>query len=263
MSAAIADVRIGPSPDWLQARLTACGVRPISNVVDVTNYVLLELGHPMHAFDLARLRGPAIVVRRARPGETIKTLDGKERALEPRHAGDCRRRARVGDRRRHGRRRVRGLGQHDADRLRERVVQAAIGARHQQAAWACARKRRTASSAAPISRRRATRWTARSTLLEAIGAGAGAVGRSSTAIPRRTETRELTLDAPIDQSLLGMDVPGRRGRAHPREPWLRRADARRLARRRARRGDARGPDRDSAGSVTVPAGASTCSVPSM
>ena len=57
-------------PAWMQARLTACGVRPISNVVDVTNYVLLELGQPMHAFDLARLRGPAIVVRRARAGET-------------------------------------------------------------------------------------------------------------------------------------------------------------------------------------------------
>ena len=63
----------------MQARLTACGIRPISNVVDVTNYVLLELGQPMHAFDLARLRGPAIVVRRARPGETMTTLDGKQR----------------------------------------------------------------------------------------------------------------------------------------------------------------------------------------
>jgi phenylalanyl-tRNA synthetase beta chain len=80
-AAAVADVRIGPSPSWLQARLHAVGVRPISNVVDITNYVLLELGHPMHAFDMARLAGPAIVVRRARAGESLTTLDGKARSL--------------------------------------------------------------------------------------------------------------------------------------------------------------------------------------
>ena len=81
--AAIAEVTIAPSPDWMRARLAACGVRAINNVVDITNYVLLELGHPMHAFDRARLSGPAIVVRRARPGETLVTLDGKQRTLDP------------------------------------------------------------------------------------------------------------------------------------------------------------------------------------
>ncbi|MGB9711945.1 MAG: phenylalanine--tRNA ligase subunit beta [Dissulfurimicrobium sp.] len=75
------DVRIGPSPDWLKRRLEACGIRPVNNVVDATNYVLLELGQPLHAFDLDRLRGPAIVVRSARAGEAIKTLDGKDRPL--------------------------------------------------------------------------------------------------------------------------------------------------------------------------------------
>ena len=80
---AVADVIVGPSPIWVQARLHAAGVRPISNIVDVTNYVLLELGQPMHAFDLARLAGAQIRVRAARPGETIRTLDGQARDLSP------------------------------------------------------------------------------------------------------------------------------------------------------------------------------------
>lgn len=78
---AVADVAVGPSPDWMQHRLKAAGIRPISNIVDVTNYVLLELGHPMHAFDLERLDGAEIRVRTARTGETIRTLDGQSRTL--------------------------------------------------------------------------------------------------------------------------------------------------------------------------------------
>ena len=80
---ALAEVEIGPSPRWLASRLEAADVRPINNIVDVTNYVMLELGQPMHAFDLARLDGPEIRVRRARPGETVQTLDGVERKLTP------------------------------------------------------------------------------------------------------------------------------------------------------------------------------------
>jgi phenylalanyl-tRNA synthetase beta chain len=76
-------IRIGPSPDWLVRRLRACGVRSINNVVDVTNYVMLELGQPLHAFDLDRLAGAEVVVRRARAGERLTTLDGKDRALFP------------------------------------------------------------------------------------------------------------------------------------------------------------------------------------
>ena len=82
-AAAVADVNIAPSPAWLASRLQAAGVRPINNVVDVTNYVLLELGQPMHAFDLETLAGREIRIRRAAPGERITTLDGVDRALDP------------------------------------------------------------------------------------------------------------------------------------------------------------------------------------
>ncbi len=77
----IEGIAIGPSPRWLRARLEAAGQRPINNVVDLTNLVLFEFGQPLHAFDLARLRGPAIRVRRAREGERLTTLDGKDHAL--------------------------------------------------------------------------------------------------------------------------------------------------------------------------------------
>jgi phenylalanyl-tRNA synthetase beta chain len=79
----VEDVRIAPSPGWLQRRLEAMGQRPINNVVDLTNLVLFEFGQPLHAFDLDRLTGPAIRVRRARAGERFTTLDGKERTLDP------------------------------------------------------------------------------------------------------------------------------------------------------------------------------------
>jgi len=77
------DVAVGESPPWLKARLIAAGMRPISNVVDVTNYVMLALGSPLHAFDRTRLADGRIVVRRARARETIRTLDGQVRELTP------------------------------------------------------------------------------------------------------------------------------------------------------------------------------------
>jgi phenylalanyl-tRNA synthetase beta chain len=76
-------VKIGPSPEWLVKRLGEIGQRPINNVADITNYVLHELGQPLHAFDLAKLTERRIVVRRARAGEKLTTLDGAERELDP------------------------------------------------------------------------------------------------------------------------------------------------------------------------------------
>jgi phenylalanyl-tRNA synthetase beta chain len=83
MGAVVRGVSIAPSPEWLATRLRAVGVRPINNVVDATNYVLHELGQPIHAFDLALLRGGRVVVRGAQAGERLTTLDGVERVLEP------------------------------------------------------------------------------------------------------------------------------------------------------------------------------------
>ncbi|MDQ6929003.1 MAG: phenylalanine--tRNA ligase subunit beta, partial [Actinomycetota bacterium] len=79
-------VTVGPSPAWLASRLTLAGMRPINNLVDISNYVMLELGQPNHAYDVARLPSPGLIVRRARPSEVVVTLDRTERVLD---GDDC------------------------------------------------------------------------------------------------------------------------------------------------------------------------------
>ncbi|NLY32900.1 MAG: phenylalanine--tRNA ligase subunit beta, partial [Firmicutes bacterium] len=79
----IKGVKVAPSPLWLQLRLLACGMRPVNNIVDIANYVMLEWGHPLHTFDADKLPGQEITVRQALPAETMVTLDDKERQLDP------------------------------------------------------------------------------------------------------------------------------------------------------------------------------------
>ena len=81
LGAVVRGLKVAPSPAWLAQRLEAVGIRAINNVVDATNYVMLELNQPMHAYDIARLRGPSVIARRARKSETVTTLDGIERKL--------------------------------------------------------------------------------------------------------------------------------------------------------------------------------------
>ena len=81
MGVTMKDIKIGPSPDWLQKKLLAVGLRPISNVVDITNFILMETGQPLHAFDASKIEGGKVVVRRASEGDKFVTLDGVERTL--------------------------------------------------------------------------------------------------------------------------------------------------------------------------------------
>jgi len=203
--AAVADVVVGPSPAWMQARLNACGVRPISNIVDITNYVLLELGQPMHAFDLEKLAGRAITVRRARANEGITTLDGKTRKLagEMLVIADAGRAQAIGG----------VMGGADSEvtgTTRQivfesawfapgsvRVTSKALGLRSE----ASIRFERGADLTAP------SRGMARACeLLEQIGAGKRISGVTDT-YPAAHEPVTMTIDSRRIDGLLGMTVP--------------------------------------------------------
>ena len=202
---AVADVKVGPSPQWMQARLTMCGVRPISNIVDITNYVLLELGQPMHAFDVAKLRGGEIRVRRARAGETIKTLDGKARILKTDMLviADAERAEAIGG--------VMGGADSEVTSGTQRIVF--------EAAWFKPASVRATSKAFGLKTEASMRFErgmditapprgmARAlALLEQIGAGKAA-GAVTDVYPAPSEPKTLRLDRDSISGLLGMDVP--------------------------------------------------------
>ena len=156
MRGAIADVRIGPSPDWMQARLAACGVRAISNVVDITNYVLLELGQPMHAFDLAQARAvrpSSCAARGRRDADHARRQEARRSTTNMLVIADAERASAIGG--------VMGGAESEGRRSRpRRSCSRARGSSRNRCArrasgWASAPKPRTASSAAPISPRTA------------------------------------------------------------------------------------------------------------
>ena len=203
--AATADVIVGPSPQWLQDRLLTNGVRPISNIVDITNYVMIELGQPMHAFDLAKMRGGVIKVRRAKPGETMTTLDGKKRTLtadmlviaDADHAED------IGG--------VMGGANSEITAATTRVVF--------EAAYFAPAQIRSTSKALGIKTEASTRFErgmdrtappramARALeLLEKIGAGIP-TGAVTDNYPRPHQPRLVKLERKRIAGLLGMDVP--------------------------------------------------------
>jgi phenylalanyl-tRNA synthetase beta chain len=201
----IANARVRPSPAWMRARLEAAGIRAINNVVDVTNYVMLEQGQPMHAFDLARLAGRRLVVRLARPGERLTTLDGIDRELDDQVlvVADAERAQSLA-----------GIIGGEASAISEDTDTVLLEA----ATWAPAQIRRTSrrlgvrtESSARFERRVDPRVVLRAAqravalLLELTG---GTLAAAATDIyPRPVEAPPITLRAARIPRLLGLDVP--------------------------------------------------------
>ena len=203
--AATADVTVAPSPQWMQDRLLANGVRPINNIVDITNYVMLELGQPMHAFDLAKMRGGVIKVRRAKPGESMTTLDGKKRTLtsEMLVIADAECAEDIGG--------VMGGASSEITSATTRVAF--------EAAWFAPAQIRATSKALGLKTEASTRFergmdrtappramVRALALLERIGAGRP-TGQITDNYPRPHQPKTLTLERARIAGLLGMDVP--------------------------------------------------------
>ena len=203
--AQVFEVRIGPSPAWLAERLAAAGVRPINVVVDITNYVMLEIGQPMHAFDLDRLDGRTLVIRRAREGERLTTLDGVERRLDAEMVviADATRAAAVGG--------VMGGGDSEISATTTRI--ALESACFQAAAIRRASKRLGLKTEASIRFERGADIDAppagiarAAALFEQTGAGR-AIGGLIDRYPAKRAPQALTLRTARIGRVLGMDVP--------------------------------------------------------
>ncbi len=202
---AAAVAKVAPSPAWMQDRLKMCGIRPISNIVDITNYVLLELGHPMHAFDRDKVRGDRVIVRRAKTGEPITTLDGKARTLtsDMLVIADAEHAEAIGGV-------MGGAGSEVSDRTTRIIFEAAWFKPGSIRATSKAMGLKTEASmrfergmdvtAPPRAMARALQ------LLEQIGAGAFA-GDATDAYPAPYHAKTIHLDRARIGGLLGMDVP--------------------------------------------------------
>src|SRR5687768_14056987 len=202
---ATANVTMGPSPQWLQDRLSVCGVRPISSIVDITNYVMLELGQPMHAFDYDKMRGGQVIVRRARPGEKMTTLDGKARTLSPDMLviADAENAEDIGG--------VMGGANSEITNRTTRVVfEAAYFAPGQIRATSKALGLKTEASTRferGMDRTAPPRAIMRALeLVEKIGAGR-ATGAITDVYPKPHQSKIIHLERPRIARLLGMDVP--------------------------------------------------------
>ena len=214
-------IKNGPSPDWLQRRLKAIGLRPISTLVDITNLVTFDLNRPLHVFDARKLAGD-LVMRQAREGEQILALDGKTYTLDP---SDCRHRRRQGrawHRRHHGRRGYRRARGHDGDVPRGGLLRADRASPRRAASSASCPTRAIATSAASI--RNPAQWgveVATRLILELCGGEASEVvssgvmpdwQRSFTLRPDRVKTL-TAIDVPSDKTAsilakLGFTVDG-------------------------------------------------------
>ena len=208
----IEGVRVGPAPEWMRRRLEAAGVRAVNNVVDVTNYVMLETGQPMHAFDYDRIEGRRLVVRRARPGEMLETLDEVVAHARRHGAGrGGRRRARwrspassAGGRPRSGRRRPRCCS-----RRRTGIPRRSPAPR---AGSACGRRRARGSSGAPI-RTSPPRAQARAAVLLAEVAGGRPLPGLVDERPGRIAPRAIRLRPDRAVAVLGVEItPGEMAR---------------------------------------------------
>ena len=203
----VSDVKIGPSPAWMQRRLKLVGINAISNVVDITNYVLKEFGQPMHAFDLADLQEKRIVVRRAKAGEEIVTLDEKTFALNPENLVICdgvRPVALAGI--------MGGLNSEIKDTTKGVVFEAAKFARDNVRRTSRALGQNSDSSAR--FEKGVDEWSTETGmkralhLVEELGCGRVSASSARAAVdPSRIESRPLTVSLKRIDAILGVDVP--------------------------------------------------------